>query len=84
VDSPCVPPVIKTTSVMTSSLPGLQFSTRTSPTCSWYFGLTLDPVTGSISGLATKAGKFDCNVLVTVNRTGACWKQSIPITFDIK
>ena len=78
------PPVIKATSVPVNYVPTRQFSTVNSGSCSWDLGLVLDTTSGAITGAPNKKGKFDCTVLVNVAMNGTSWKQSIPVTFDIK
>ena len=65
-------------------VPTRQFSTVNSGSCSWDIGLVLDTTSGAITGAPNKKGKFDCTVLVNVAMNGTSWKQSIPVTFDIK
>lgn len=77
-------PIIKEPTTTDGFIPTRQFSTINSPTCTWDFGLVLDAITGNITGTPKKIGKFDCEVMANVNFNGTSWKQSIPITFDIK
>ena len=79
-----IPPVIKSTSVPVNYVLTRQFSTVNSGSCGWDFGLVLDTASGAITGAPNRTGKFVCTVLANVAMNGTSWKQSIPVTFDIK